>query len=165
MKIQHIKYLIVPFLFLIWGCSNTKYLAEGELLYVGGSVKVVDSTMKKKERKNLETELEKLLRPKPNSSFLGLRPKLYFYNLAGEPKKEKGFKYWLRTKVGEPPVLFSKVNLEYNSDLLANYAENKGYFKVKTSADSTRQGKKATAEYAVFPAMQYKIKEVIFPED
>lgn len=165
MKINNIKYLILPFLFLIWGCSNTKYLAEGELLYLGGSVKVVDSTMKKKEIKNLEAEMQTLLRPKPNSSFLGLRPKLYFYNLAGEPKKEKGFKYWLRTKVGEPPVLFSKVNLEYNADLLRNYAENKGYFKVKSSADSTRHGKKATAEYSVFPAMQYKIKEVIFPED
>ena len=165
MKIKNIKYIIVPFLFLFWGCSNTKYLTEGELLYVGGSVKVVDSTMKKKVRKNLEKELEKLLRPKPNKQFLGLRPKLYFYNLAGEPKKEKGFKYWLRTKVGEPPVLFGKVNLEYNSDLLTNYVENKGYFKAKTTADSTRHGKKATAEYTVYPAMQYKIKEVIFPQD
>ena len=165
MKCKYIKYLILPFLFIIWGCSNTKYLSEGELLYLGASVKVVDATMKKKERKDLETELEKLPRPKPNSSFLGLRPKLYIYNLAGEPTKDKGFKYWLRNKVGEPPVLFSKVNLEYNSDLLRNYVENKGYFKARTSADSTRHGKKATAEYTVYPAMQYKIKEVIFPQD
>lgn len=165
METKHIKYLIVPLLFLIWGCSNTKYLPEGELLYTGGSVKVEDSLIKSKQRKNLQKELQKLIRPKPNSQFLGLRPKLFFYNLAGEPTKDKGFRYWLRNKVGEPPVLFSKVDLEYNADVLRNYSENKGFFKTKTSADSTRHGKKATAEYIVWPARQYKIKNVIFPED
>jgi len=155
----------MPFLFFLWGCSNTKYLPEGELLYTGGSVKVVDTLIKRKERKSLQKELEELLRPEPNSQFLGLRPKLFFYNLAGEPTKEKGFRYWLRNKVGQPPVLFSKVDLEYNSSLLRNYVENKGYFKTKTSADSTRHGKKATAEYTVMTAKQYKIKNVVFPQD
>lgn len=152
-------------LFFLGGCGNTKYLPEGELLYTGGSIKVVDTLIKNKERKNLQKELKKLLRPKPNSQFLGLRPKLFFYNLAGEPKKEKGFRYWLRNKVGEPPVLFSKVDLAYNSNLLRNYTENKGYFKTKTNADSTRHGKKATAEYTVWTVKQYKIKNVIFPQE
>lgn len=146
-------------------CSNTKYLADGELLYVGGKVKVEDSLMKRKERKALEKEFKALLRPKPNKKILGLRPKLYFYNLAGEPKKEKGFRHWLRTKVGEPPVLFSQVDLQYNADVLQSYAENRGYFKARTSSDSTRRGKKATAEYTVKPGRQYKIRNVIFPGD
>lgn len=165
MEIRYFKYFALSFLFFIMGCGGTKYLAEGELLYTGGSVKVVDSVIKNKERKNLQKELEKLLRPKPNSQFLGLRPKLFFYNLAGEPTKDKGFRYWLRNKIGQAPVLFSKVDLEYNSDLLRNYAENKGYFKTKTSADSTRHGKKTTAEYTVWPFKQYKIKSVVFPDD
>jgi outer membrane protein assembly factor BamA len=165
MKIKYSKYLIVPFLLFVWGCSNTKYLPKGELLYTGGSVKVVDTSITKKERKNLQEELEKLIRPIPNSQFLGLRPKLFFYNLVGEPTKEKGFRHWLRNKVGQPPVLFSKVDLEYNSKVLRNYSENKGYFKTKTTADSTRSGKKATAEYTVWPHKQYKIKSVVFPED
>lgn len=165
MKNRYIKYCIVLSIFFVFGCSNTKYLPEGELLYTGGSVQVKDSVIKKKDRKALEKELEDLLRPKPNSQFLGLRPKLWFYNIAGEPKKEKGFRYWLRTKAGEEPVLFSKVDLDYNASVLRNFAENKGYFKTRVSADSTVRNKRATAEYSVVPKKRYIIKSVTFPDD
>ncbi|WP_163410573.1 translocation and assembly module lipoprotein TamL [Flavobacterium ajazii] len=165
MKNRYIKYCIVLSIFFVFGCSNTKYLPEGELLYTGGSVKVKDSIIKKSDRKALEKELEGLLRPKPNKQFLGLRPKLWIYNIAGEPKKEKGFRYWLRTKVGEEPVLFSKVDLDYNASVLRNFTENKGYFKTRVSADSTVRNKRATAEYIVVPKKQYIIKSVTFPDD
>jgi outer membrane protein insertion porin family len=164
-RIDYIRYFIALSLFFIFGCSNTKYLPEGELLYTGGSVTVKDSVIKKKERKELEKELEDLLRPKPNKQFLGLRPKLWIYNIAGEPKKEKGIRYWLRTKVGEPPVLFSKVDLDYNASVLRNFTENRGYFKTRASADSTAKNKRATAEYTVIPKKQYIIKSVTFPDD
>jgi len=165
MEFKYIKYCIVLSLLFIYGCSNTKYLPEGDLLYTGGSVTVKDSVMKKKERKELEKTLEGLLRPKPNKQFLGLRPKLWFYNIAGEPTKDKGIRYWLRNKVGEEPVLFSKVDLDYNANVLRSFAENHGYFKARVSADSTVRNKRVTAEYTIQPRKQYKIKEVKFPED
>ncbi|CAN1505322.1 COG4775 Outer membrane protein/protective antigen OMA87 [Flavobacteriaceae bacterium] len=165
MQNKYSKYLLIVCSFFILGCSNTKYLPEGDLLYTGGSVKVEDSIIKRKARKALEKELTNLLRPKPTKQILGLRPKLLIYNLAGKPKKEKGFRYWLRTKVGEPPVLFSQVDLEYNASLLRNYTENRGYFKTKVQSDSTRNGKRATAEYIVKPSKQYKISTISFPED
>jgi outer membrane protein assembly factor BamA len=164
--IKYIKYLMMLVsLFFVFGCSNTKYLPEGDLLYTGASVEVKDSVIKKKQRKELEKELEDLLRPKPNKQFLGLRPKLWIYNIAGEPKKDKGIRYWLRNKVGEEPVLFSKVDLDYNASVLRNYTENRGYFKTRVSADSTAKNKRATAEYTVIPKKQYIIKSVTFPDD
>jgi outer membrane protein insertion porin family len=165
MKNRYIKYFITLSIFFVFGCSNTKYLPEGDLLYTGASVKVKDSIIKKKDRKALENQLEDLLRPKPNKQFLGLRPKLWIYNIAGQPKKEKGFRYWLRTKVGEEPVLFSKVDLDYNASVLRNFTENKGYFKTRVSADSTVRNKRVTAEYIVVPKKQYIIKSVTFPDD
>lgn len=159
---------LVYFLFLVlfaWSCSNTKYLPEGELLYTGATIKVEGNETSKKEKKALKTALKSIVRPKPNSSFLGLRPKLLAYNLAGTPKKEKGWRHWLKTKVGEAPVLYSQVDLQYNKSVLQNFAENSGYFLAKTEADSTRNGKKATAEYLVQPGKQYKIREVKFPTD
>jgi len=165
MKNRYIKYFITLSLFFVFGCSNTKYLPEGDLLYTGASVKIKDSIIKKKDRKALENELEGLLRPKPNKQFLGLRPKLWIYNIAGQPKKDKGFRYWLRTKVGEEPVLFSKVDLDYNASVLRSFTENKGYFKTRVSADSTVRNKRATAEYIVVPKKQYIIKSVTFPDD
>ncbi|KQO33857.1 hypothetical protein ASF10_17555 [Flavobacterium sp. Leaf82] len=163
--IRYAKYFIALSLFFVFGCSNTKYLAEGDLLYTGGSVTVKDSIIKKKDRKALEKELEDLLRPKPNKQILGLRPKLWIYNLAGEPKKKKGIRYWLRNKVGEQPVLFSKVDLDYNASVLRSFTENRGYFKSRVSADSTVRNKRVTAEYTVIPKKQYIIKSVTFPDD
>ncbi len=165
MKNRFFTYSLFLLLLFCLGCSNTKYLPEGELLYTGGKVKVKDSLIARKERKALEKEFEGLLRPRPNKKILGLRPKLFIYNLAGEPKKEKGFRHWLRTKVGEPPVLFSQVDLQYNADVLQSYSENNGYFKTRTASDSTRHGKRASAEYVVKPGKQYKIRNVIFPSD
>ncbi len=161
---KHFLYLIVVALFTT-SCSNTRYLPEGDLLYVGGKVKVEDSAITRKQYRELKSSLNEIIRPKPNKKILGLRVRLYFYNIAGEPKKDKGFRYWLRNKVGEPPVLFSKVDLEYNKSVIQNFAENHGYFNARTSADSTRRGKKATAEYYLNPKQQYKIRSVTFPKD
>jgi len=63
--------------------------------------------------------------------------------------------------------LFSQVDLAYNESILQNYAENKGYYKVRTESDSTGKSKnrKVTAEYTVRPGYQYKIKSVTFPTD
>ena len=164
MNKPHFLYILFLALFAT-SCSNTRYLPEGELLYTGAKVKIEGNETSNKENKALKTALKNIVRPKPNSSILGLRPKLYVYNIVGTPKKEKGLRYWLKTKVGEPPVLYSKVDLEYNKSVLQNFVENNGYFNAHTSADSTRNGKKATAEYSVKPRKQYKIREVKFPTD
>ncbi|MFL9843382.1 translocation and assembly module lipoprotein TamL [Flavobacterium rhizosphaerae] len=159
------KTSLIIVLLIAYGCSNTKHLPEGDMLYLGGKVTVEDTLLSKKERKELEDQMEELLRPKPNRKILGMRIKLAVYNLAGKPKKDHGFKYWLRNKVGEPPVLFSQVDLDYNADILQNYSENMGYFRTRTQSDSTSHNKKATALYTVKPGKQWKIRNVTFPGD
>ena len=124
-------------------------------------VKVVKKIRSPKRPQKLEAQLNEILRPVPNKKFLGMRPKLFFYNLAGNVK-EKGFRHWIKYTLGEAPVLFSQVDLEYNRALLQNFSENNGYFNTRTSADSTRHVKKATAGYIVTPGQQYKIKSVQF---
>jgi outer membrane protein insertion porin family len=163
MKLRHLYYLML-FAFLI-SCSNTKYLPAEELLYIGPKVKVEGKEIHRKQRKAMRKELATMVRPLPNKKILGLRVKLYFYNIAGTPKKEKGFRHWLKYKVGEEPVFMSKVDLEFNRKILQNHMENKGYFNARTEADSTRHGKKATADFTVTPSYQYKIKTIVFPTD
>jgi outer membrane protein assembly factor BamA len=157
-------YLLFILLFVA-SCSGTRNLPEGELLYVGAKIKVEGDATPKKERKALKAQFEAIVRPKSNSSFLGFRPKLFIYKIAGSPKKQKGFRYWLKNKVGEAPVYYSKVDLEYNKLVLQNNAENNGYFNTRSTADSTRHGKKVTAEYTVLPKIQYHIRAIKFPQD
>jgi outer membrane protein insertion porin family len=146
-------------------CSNTKYLTEGEFLYTGAKIELQDKVTSKKERNNLKSELQKLVRPKPNSTLLGIRTKLWIYNLAGTPKKEKGLRYWLKNKIGEAPVLMSQVDLVNNKNLLQNYVENKGYFNAKISIDTTLKAKNKAIIYTVNPLTQYKIRAIKLPQD
>ena len=146
-------------------CSNTRFLKKGQMLYTGAEVKIENDTLPKKEKKDLQSALQDKLTPKPNSSFLGLRPKLYFYNIAKEPKKEKGFNYWLKYKVGEKPVLLGDVDREFNKDIIVNYSENKGYFNARATYDTVAKNKKAKVIYTLKPGARYLISNVKFQKD
>lgn len=163
---QHIRQvLFFGTLGFAFSCSNTKYLKEGEMLYTGAEVKIENDSLSKKSKKALKSELEDNLTLKPNSSFLGLRPKLFFYNIAKEPKKEKGFNYWLKYKIGEKPVLLSDVDREFNKDIIVNYSENKGYFNATATYDTVSKNKKAQVIYTLRPGNQYLINKVKFQND
>jgi hypothetical protein len=61
-------------------------------------IKVEGEATPKKERKALKAEFEAIVRPKPNSSFLGFRPKLFIYKIAGT-QKSKRISLLVKTKV------------------------------------------------------------------
>lgn len=149
----------------IISCSNTKFLKDGQMLYTGAEVKIESDSLSKKEKNELESALKDNLTPKPNSSFLGLRPKLYAYNATKEPKKEKGFRYWLKYKFGEEPVLLGDVDREFNKDIIVNYSENKGYFNARARYDTVSKNKKAKVIYTLNPGGRYLISNVNFPAD
>lgn len=146
-------------------CSNTKYLKEGQMLYTGAEINIKNDSLSKQEEKDLKSALESNLTQKPNSTFLGLRPRLFFYNIAKEPKKEKGFNYWLKNKVGEKPVLLGDVDREFNKDIIQNYSENKGYFNAKATYDTVSKDKRAKVIYNVSPGARYLISDVRFLKD
>lgn len=159
------KYLLYIFLAVsLYGCGNAKYLDDGEMLYIGGEVEVEGEDTSNSDRKDLEANMEGLLRPKPNTSFLGLRPGLWFYNIGGG-EDATGIGRWIRDNLGQPPVLFREVDLDYNAELVQGYAENRGYFNARATPDSTEKNRKVTAEYYVELGDQYKIRELNFPKD
>jgi len=165
------KKLTRPFLFilacLVWtGCSTTKSLKPGQILYTGAEINInPDSSVKIENQKQVKQDLESKTRPRPNKSFLGVKFKLGIYNLAGEPKKPKGLKHWLRTKVGEPPVLLNDVKLKYNNDVLKSYLISEGYLQAEVTGDTIINGKKGKAVYTANTGSRYKINQITFPKD
>jgi outer membrane protein insertion porin family len=151
---------------MIAACSTTRHLPEGENLYVGASVKInPDSSGKIKDEKGIKSVLEGKTRPLPNSSFLGFKYKLFFYNLGGEPGKEKGLGRWFRNKWGQPPVLGSQVKLKYNNDVLRSYLSTIGYLQAEVTGDTVVKNKKVKAIYTAQTGERYKINKVTFPKD
>lgn len=157
--------LLTGFVMIIVSCSNTRRLPANEALYLGATVKVSGEDLGKKKRNAIKSELSALTRPRPNKKILGVRFKLWVYNLAGNPKKETSIRGWLKNKVGEPPVLLSDVSLNRNTAILQNYLENKGFFQASATGDTTVKHKKATAIYTVKTGRQYMIDTVRFEMD
>ncbi len=133
-------------------------------MYIGSNIKYLPAdTTSRTQKAVLKQELKAIILPKPNTKILGLRIKLWFYNIAGTPKG-KGLRYFIR-KLGEPPVLTSDVNFEKNNNILINRLQNRGYFKSTVSFDTSTRNKRTAALFTAKPGPQYIIDSINFPED
>ncbi len=166
MRIPTRLLLFIFFCMVLAGCSSTRGLKPGQILYTGADIKInPDTSSKIDDEKYVKSTLKSKTRPKPNASILGFKYKLFIYNLAGEPKKPKGFRHWLRTKFGQPPVLLSEVKLKYNNDVLTSYLISQGYLQAEVTGDTVVKGKKGKAIYTALTGQRYKINSVTFPKD
>lgn len=141
------------------GCTATKFLKEGESFYTGA-----DINFKKKGKidgtAELEEELQELITPEPNGTFLGMRPAVWFYYKAGEPKKKKGFRNFVKTKLGSPPVLLKDATPDQTAQALEGQLNNEGYFKSEVTYEIKTKRKKSKVVYNVELEQPYRIKTV-----
>ncbi len=163
-RLYHIVIFFVSL--LLFSCSATKSVPDGDALYMGADVdlkKANDSV--RFNKKNTTVELEELVRPAPNKRFLGIPFKLLIHNMIDTPSKPKGLKHWLKYKVGEPPVLASSVNIEKNRQVLQNRLENNGFFHTEVTFDTVIKNKKMNVTYKADVQQQYKIRNLFLPKD
>ncbi|MCC9135052.1 BamA/TamA family outer membrane protein [Pontibacter silvestris] len=155
-----LSYRTLLFLFVVIilsGCSSTKTVPEGDALFAGYDIKVKNE--EDSSNRELGTDLDGPVRPKPNASILGLKPKLWIYN-AFYTEKEKGLKHWIQTKLGEPPVLLSEVDTSSINDIMRNQLLNKGYFNNSVESTTTIEKKKANIEWTTSVSEPYRIRKV-----
>jgi hypothetical protein len=152
-------------IYIFSSCSNTRHLPKGQTLYTGSSIKYISSDSSAKSQKAvLKDELKAIILPKPNSTILGLRIKLWLYNIAGKPSG-KGLRYIIKNKFGEPPVYARDINFSKNRDIMVNRLENRGYFKGRVSFDTITKNKRTTATFTVKPGVQYVLDSINLPMD
>lgn len=149
--IKKTAYLIL--VIILASCTGTKRLAEGELLYTGAEIRV-ESTETVDENR-IKSTASRALRPEPNSSLLGMRPKLWLYQIAGENPKSK-FKKWLKEK-GEPPVLLRDVRKEAVSEIIDAQLFNIGIFNSHTTSEVAEKKKTAKLIYTTDVHAPYKL--------
>ena len=152
---------MVLLLGLLNSCTGLRYVPEGQKLYTGSKV-TINAPTKLKNQAALQTELEGLVRPQPNFSILGRRPKLFFWHLG--VGKSKGLGHFLADKFGEAPVLLTQAQPANTQKLMTNRMENRGYFHAATASAIVQQEKTAQVNYTATPGRQYTIKEIHFPE-
>ncbi|MBC5992571.1 translocation and assembly module lipoprotein TamL [Pontibacter cellulosilyticus] len=152
-------FLAVFILLLCTGCSVTKTVPKNDALFVGYNVKVNGKDDSSNRAGELETELSATVRPKPNLSILGWRPKLSIYN-AFYTEKEKGISHWIMTKLGEPPVLMSQVDTSSISQIMSNRLHNRGYFNNRVNSTTEVNNKKAIINWTAWVGEPYRIHKV-----
>lgn len=160
MKQRIIIFYFLMALLILSACNTVKYLKPGQELYTGAKIKVVS---KDNVNKNLiRKEMEKVLKPKPNQTILGIRFKLWFYDVAG--KNPKRLKKFIKNKLGEKPVIFDPLVPATVSDIMVNRLNNLGYFDASAKFKVNSSNKKVTVDYTVTVSKSYSINSISFPE-
>ncbi|MGW8314049.1 MAG: translocation and assembly module lipoprotein TamL [Bacteroidales bacterium] len=153
-------------LLILQACSNTKFLADNELLYTGrekSEIIAEEEGMKTSEVKatvNAHTDhkvnngiMRKRLLPP-----FGLWIKNYWKS--DRPEDQKG---WIYRNLSADPVLISDVNPDLRAQVIENQLFDLGYFEAKAWATidtSARNPKKATIRYHVEVAPPYSYHEI-----
>ena len=152
--ITHSIYLFF-FGIILHSCSIKKHIPEGERLYTGAKIEIqADSSVQNVEQ--LKTELETVLRPSPNSKFLGMHLGLYYYYK--NQKEKPGFiNRWLFKQMGEKPVYQSDVKSFEIEDILRNRLENNGFFYSTAESSFEEIEIEAFATYTLKVLAPYKM--------
>ncbi|MGG9962746.1 BamA/TamA family outer membrane protein [Ferruginibacter sp. SUN106] len=149
-------------------CSVRRYLPAGEKLYNGATIKVEKNDAVKTSSKQLKKQLKLAVTPRRNKFLLGQPYKVWWWYKIGEPhasKKEKGLRAFLRKKLGEPPVLSSRVNAAVTAENMQAFMENTGYFHSTVQGDTTSKGYFVKAIYKAMVQPQYHIKSITWVSD
>ena len=150
---------------LVSSCSVQKFLPEGERLYKGAEIKVTKDTALNQKTKALKTLIKTAVGPKPNKYLFGQPWKVWWWYKIGEPKSEKGLKAFFRNKLGEPPVLSSRVKVESTAENIQSLMENNGYFKTTVQGDTSNFRYFTKAIYTAQVKPQYTINKVEWVTD
>lgn len=157
-----ISAIVLPILLALSCCTGLSKLSKEEYLFTGGEVEF-KSGKALSDKPEISNQLNGLIIPEPNGKLLWMRPFLAIHNMVGEPEKEKGLKYWLKYKLGSPPVLLRDVTPGLISDAMVNRLENQGHFNAGVDFQITKKKKTAGINFNVDAGKFYTIRSLDFP--
>jgi hypothetical protein len=156
---QRNKYTLFLLCLLFAACTGTRQLPAGEKLYTGADVELESmDPLKKRKKRFIKNTAQESIRPKPNKSFLGMRPKLWRYLKAGENPKGK-FRKWLQ-KTGEAPVLMSQIKPGATTAIIDASLFNIGIFKSLTEFKIVERKRTGKVIYTSRIHKPYTVKEL-----
>ena len=146
-------------------CSIQKKLPKGTHLYGGATIVVKKSEDNKSKSKPISKALENVATPQKNKMILGFPYKVAIWYFVGETKKQSGFKYWLRNRLGEAPVLSTTIDVDANALNMQAFLENIGYFKLSVTAAIKIKGYKMKTVYTASVPKPYTLDSITWVLD
>jgi len=152
------NFILILVCLLMAACTGTRHLPKGEKLYTGAEIKLESS--EKINKRFIKTTVELGVRPAPNKVYLGNRPRLWLYNIAGEEPKTKLGK-WLK-KRGEPPVLMSSIKPGVTRAIIDAKLFNIGIFKSYTESKIVEKKHTGKVIYTSHVHKPYVVKDLVY---
>lgn len=158
------------FLLVLAGCSTTRNLPEGEVLYTGQKKMVVRNEAKDRAGAETMTELTAALATAPNNSILGSSVHrfpfpygLWIYN--SFVNRQKGLGKFIFNKLAAKPVLISTVNPDIRAKVGTNLLHDYGFFNGTVGYQiipDEKNPRKAKVQYLVDMKNPYLIDTVTY---
>ena len=158
-------FIALVFLVAASSCSVRRFLPLGEKLYRGATIVVQKNPEVKQTSKQLKKHLKQAVSPRRNKFLLGQPYKVWWWYVIGESKNERGLKPFLRKKLGEAPVLSSKVNAVVTAVNMQYFMENTGYFHTTVQGDTVNKSYFTQAIYTAQVQPQYHLKTITWVSD
>lgn len=150
---------------IVSSCGVKKYLPQGETLYRGSKVEVQKTNGVKEAKRNLKKQLKSTIYPKANKFILGQPYKVWWWYIIGEPKRKKGLKVFLREKLGEQPVLGSRIKPKAIAENMQSLLENEGYFHSVVQGDTSIKNYFTYSTYQATVWPKYTIRQISWVSD
>jgi len=112
----------------------------------------------------IQDELESVVKPKPNSQFLWMRPGLSIYNIFDTVQREKGLRHWLKYRIGSPPVGLHSFSPAQVAEVMENRLYHQGHFIGKVTYSVTQKKRTAKVRYRVLPGPYYHLDTLVYPD-
>ena len=152
---------------MLQGCSTTRRIPEGEMLYTGiKNVKIIPPAGEKTPA-GVASGINDAVAYPPNYAIFGssslkfpLPYGLWVWN--NWPNPEKGFKHWIFEKLATEPVLVSDVRPQQRVKSVGDLLDDNGYFRGKASYELVqgKNPKKAALLYKVETGPAYRLDSI-----
>ncbi len=161
--------LLVVCLSLLVGCSTTRNLPEGEVLYTGQKKIQIENKATNRAGQEAMTEVNAALSTPPNNSIIGSSTMrfpfpfgLWVYNAF--VKHQKGVGKWIFRRFAAKPVLISNVNPAIHAKAATNLLHDYGFFngQVDYKVLPEKNPKKAKVQYKVDMKNPYLIDTIMY---
>ena len=162
---KRIYFIGLLLIFAVSSCSVRRFLPAAEKLYKGSTIIVQKNPDVKQTNRKLKKHLKQAVSPRRNKFLFGQPYKVWWWYVIGESKSEKGLRPFLRKKLGEAPVLSSRVNAVVTAENMQAFMENTGYFHTTVQGDTVNSGYFTKAIYTAQVQPQYHIKSITWVSD
>lgn len=141
-------------LIMLYSCSATKFVPEGEYMLEDVKIKATEEDFK-------VASLKGFIRQHPNSKWFSLvKVPLAPYALSGKDTTKRINRFLQR--VGEAPVIFDTLQAKRTEENILAAVNNQGWLDAKIEQKTKTNGKKIKVTYLIEPGRRYTVRDISY---